>query len=126
MLVYLLMLSWIVQGSLGDGLPSIASCLDRICLGTDCNARIDMCEEMRWLEYAHRLQQSRRGVCTDSTSESDLARLLFRYATTNGARSLNLQVVRPLSAHVAWGFHSLFAFVIFREKLSLATRLILH
>lgn len=81
------------QGNLGDGFPVIASCLDRVCLGTDCNARIDMCEEMRWLEYGHRLHQSRRGVCTEATSESDLAKLLFRYATTNGAESLNLKVV---------------------------------
>lgn len=84
----------LTEGNLGDGFPVIASCLDRVCLGTDCNARIDMCEEMRWLEYGHRLHQSRRGVCTEATSESDLAKLLFRYATKNGAESLNLKVVR--------------------------------
>ncbi|DBA04079.1 TPA: hypothetical protein N0F65_009426 [Lagenidium giganteum] len=82
----------LTEGNLGDGFPAIASCLDRICLGSDCNARIDMCEEMRWLEYGHRLSQSRRGVCTDSTDETDLARLLLRYATQNGAESLNLPV----------------------------------
>lgn len=82
------------QGNLGDGFPALASCLDRICLGTDCNARIDMCEEMRWLEYAHRLRESRRGVCTDAVAETDLPALLFRYATTNGAEALNLNVVR--------------------------------
>lgn len=56
-----------------------------------------MCEEMRWLEYGHRLHQSRRGVCTEATSESDLAKLLFQYATTNGAGSLNLKVVSNFS-----------------------------
>lgn len=93
------------QGNLGDGFPVIASCLDRVCLGTDCNARIDMCEEMRWLEYGHRLHQSRRGVCTEATGETDLAKLLFRYATTNGAESLNLKVVRGAAdgrAQPAW------------------------
>ncbi|KAI9914392.1 hypothetical protein PsorP6_008172 [Peronosclerospora sorghi] len=79
-------------GNLGDGFPSIASCSDRVCLRTDCNARIDMCEEMRWLEYTHRLHESRRGVCTDATSEIDLAKLLFRYGTKNSAVALNLQV----------------------------------
>ncbi|OWZ10915.1 Formiminoglutamate deiminase [Phytophthora megakarya] len=82
----------LTEGNLGDGFPFIASCSDRVCLGTDCNARVDMCEEMRWLEYAHRLHESRRGVCTDATSETDLAKLLFRYGTKNGAESLNLHV----------------------------------
>ncbi|TMW56465.1 hypothetical protein Poli38472_006475 [Pythium oligandrum] len=82
----------LTEGNLGDGFPAIASCGTSICLGTDCNARIDMCEEMRWLEYAHRLNQSRRGVCTDAIAETDLPKLLFQYATTNGAKSLNLPV----------------------------------
>ncbi len=34
---------------------------DKICLGTDCNARIDMVEEMRWLEYGQRLIYNQRG-----------------------------------------------------------------
>jgi formimidoylglutamate deiminase len=87
----------LTEGYLGDGFPAIASCGENICLGTDCNARIDMCEEMRWLEYAHRLHQSRRGVCTDSSSETDLPKLLFQYATSSGAKSLNLNVVRVVS-----------------------------
>lgn len=58
-----------------------------------------MCEEMRWLEYAHRLHESRRGVCTDATSETDLAKLLFRYGTKNGAESLDLQVVSICTSH---------------------------
>ncbi|RLN97848.1 hypothetical protein BBJ28_00018537 [Nothophytophthora sp. Chile5] len=54
----------LTEGNLGDGFPFIASCSDRVCLG----------------------------VCAESTPESDLAKLLFRYATKNGAESLNLQV----------------------------------
>ncbi|RLN51304.1 hypothetical protein BBJ29_003048 [Phytophthora kernoviae] len=101
----------LTEGNLGDGFPSIASCSDRVCLGTDCNARVDMCEEMRWLEYAHRLHQSRRGVCTDSTSESDLAKLLFRYGTKNGAESLNLKV-----GEIKEGYAADFALVDFEEE----------
>ncbi|KAF1334871.1 Formiminoglutamate deiminase, partial [Globisporangium splendens] len=41
---------------------------------------------------APKLHQSRRGVCTEATDETDLAKLLFRYATKNGAESLNLKV----------------------------------
>ncbi|KAF1795718.1 Metal-dependent hydrolase [Phytophthora cactorum] len=94
-----------------DGFPFIASCSDRVCLGTDCNARVDMCEEMRWLEYAHRLHQSRRGVCTDAASETDLAKLLFRYGTKNGAESLNLQV-----GEIKEGYAADFALVDIEEE----------
>uniref|UniRef100_K3WGI3 Amidohydrolase-related domain-containing protein n=1 Tax=Globisporangium ultimum (strain ATCC 200006 / CBS 805.95 / DAOM BR144) TaxID=431595 RepID=K3WGI3_GLOUD len=100
----------LTEGNLGDGFPVIASCLDRVCLGTDCNARIDMCEEMRWLEYGHRLHQSRRGVCTEATDETDLAKLLFRYATKNGAESLNLKV-----GEIKDGFGADFALVDINE-----------
>jgi hypothetical protein len=101
----------LTEGNLGDGLPSIADCSDRVCLGTDCNARIDMCEEMRWLEYAHRLRESRRGVCTDATAETNIAKLLFQYATKNGARSLNLQV-----GEIKSGFEADFALVDINEE----------
>ncbi|KAE9037674.1 hypothetical protein PR002_g6443 [Phytophthora rubi] len=101
----------LTEGNLGDGFPFIASCSDRVCLGTDCNARVDMCEEMRWLEYAHRLHESRRGVCTDATSETDLAKLLFRYGTKNGAESLNLQV-----GEIKEGYAADFALVDIEEE----------
>ncbi|EGZ15705.1 hypothetical protein PHYSODRAFT_333917 [Phytophthora sojae] len=101
----------LTEGNLGDGFPFIASCSDRVCLGTDCNARVDMCEEMRWLEYAHRLHESRRGVCTDATSETDLAKLLFRYGTKNGAESLDLQV-----GEIKEGYAADFALVDIEEE----------
>ncbi|KAL4144713.1 hypothetical protein PRNP1_013839 [Phytophthora ramorum] len=101
----------LTEGNLGDGFPFIASCSDRVCLGTDCNARVDMCEEMRWLEYAHRLHESRRGVCTDTTSETDLAKLLFRYGTKNGAESLNLKV-----GEIKEGYAADFALVDIEEE----------
>ncbi|CAI5734548.1 unnamed protein product [Hyaloperonospora brassicae] len=107
----------LTEGNLGDGFPFIAGCSDRVCLGTDCNARVDMCEEMRWLEYAHRLHEGRRGVCTDATSETDLAALLFRYATKNGAKSLNLRV-----GEIREGYAADFALVdMDEEQLKFAT-----
>ena len=41
----------LTEGNLGDGIfDHLGLCGGRVCLGTDCNARIDMIEEMRWLE----------------------------------------------------------------------------
>lgn len=101
----------LTEGNLGDGHPAIASGGDSICIGTDCNARIDMCEEMRWLEYAHRLHQSRRGVLTDSTSETDLPKLVFDYATKRGAKSLNLH-----AGEIKTGFAADFALIDMNEE----------
>ena len=47
-------------------MPEISACGGRVVLGTDCNARIDMLEEARWLEYTHRLRHLRRGVAVDA------------------------------------------------------------
>ncbi|CAH0475925.1 unnamed protein product [Peronospora belbahrii] len=70
-----------------------------------------MCEEMRWLEYAHRLHESRRGVCIDTTPETDLAKLLFSYSTKNGARSLDLKV-----GEIREGYAADFALVDIEEE----------
>ena len=90
----------LTEGNLGDGVPSLVSMGANICLGTDCNARIDMFEEMRWLEYVHRLDTGRRGACLLPPSddgkpwEDRTARQLLRYATEQGAHSLGLSTVR--------------------------------
>ena len=53
----------LTEANLGDGIASLDGVpFDRICLGSDSNARIDMVEEMRWMEYAQRLRGERRGV----------------------------------------------------------------
>ena len=82
----------LTEGNLGDGFPPLKSCGTNICLGTDCNARIDMIEEMRWLEYAHRLKQNQRGICSATTNTENISQLLFEFATVKGAQSLNLPV----------------------------------
>lgn len=82
----------ITEGNLGDGIadvPSIRRLGGRICIGTDLNSRLDMAEELRWLEYVQRVRGERRGVLV--TPEGDLGPALFACATTAGARSLGLR-----------------------------------
>jgi formimidoylglutamate deiminase len=100
----------LTEGNLGDGvMPDFAACALRVCLGTDCNARIDMLEEARWLDYSQRLRRLERGVCTKaacearlgagagastSTSSAHSGPELFWMATDNGARSLAINAGR--------------------------------
>ncbi len=81
------------EGNLGDGIPRLsalreAGLLDRLALGTDSNARIDMLEEMRWLEYGQRLAGLERGVLRDSGGR--VARVLLDAATRGGATALGV------------------------------------
>jgi len=86
----------LTEAHLGDGIPQLEGCTDgvNVCLGSDCNARICMAEEMRWLEYAQRLRTGRRGVCVEHTTRKQLATQLFRYATEGGALALGLAAGR--------------------------------
>ncbi|VDM39890.1 unnamed protein product [Toxocara canis] len=72
------------SGYLGDGMPNITD-NSYICLGTDCNNRICMLEEMRWLAYCQHMKRNSRRVCGLN------AQKLLRIATENGARSLGLE-----------------------------------
>jgi formimidoylglutamate deiminase len=99
----------LTEGSLGDGvMAELKACGKRVCLGTDCNARICFLEEMRWLEYSQRLARLQRGVCVEAGDTSDederqadgekagstedAGAQLLHFATRVGARSLNLPV----------------------------------
>jgi formimidoylglutamate deiminase len=82
----------LTEANLGDGLPDlsgIAGLHDRLCLGTDSNARIAMTEEMRWLEYGQRLRSERRGVI--AAADGSVARALLSIATEGGARALGIE-----------------------------------
>lgn len=82
----------LTEANLGDGLPDLAPISgvhDRLCLGTDSNARIAMIEEMRWLEYGQRLRLEKRGVLSDETGS--VARSLLSIATQSGARALGVE-----------------------------------
>jgi formimidoylglutamate deiminase len=88
----------LTEANLGDGIPSrepLRRLPRQLSLGTDCNARISMLEEMRWLEYAHRLASESRGVFQDETGS--VTHTLFHTATAGGAQSLGLDVgeIRP-------------------------------
>lgn len=85
----------LTEGNLGDGIPDVPGILrsgGHICLGSDSNARINMVEEMRWLEYVQRLATQSRGVCRDGRGE--IASSLLQMATRNGARSLGINAGR--------------------------------
>ena len=83
----------LTEANLADGICDMHRIVKQggcVSLGTDSNARISMIEEMRWMEYAQRLQREERGVCVDSSGS--MARYLIDAATRNGARSLGLPV----------------------------------
>jgi formimidoylglutamate deiminase len=85
----------LTEANLGDGIPALAGVRspgDRLCLGTDSNARIAMAEEMRWLEYGQRLRREERGALRDP--EGQVARVLLRAATEAGAASLGVKAGR--------------------------------
>jgi len=81
----------LTEGNLGDGVMAELP-VEAVCLGTDCNARIDMFEEMRWLEYSQRLKSLSRGICAVRTLGRDVCTgdALLSIGTVNGAKSLCL------------------------------------
>lgn len=81
----------ITEASLGDGIADVAAMLasgGRLCVGSDSNVRIDLIEELRWLELAQRLRTRSRGACT--TVEGDVAARLLSCATRDAAAALGL------------------------------------
>jgi formimidoylglutamate deiminase len=86
----------ITEGNLGDGIGPIGELLSRrpdsVCVGSDSNIRLDMAEELRWLEFAQRLRRQKRGVCVGS--EMSVGRQLLRCGTVNGARALGIDTGR--------------------------------
>jgi formimidoylglutamate deiminase len=89
----------LTEANLGDGLPAIevgaARNHEYLSVGTDCNARICLNEELRWLEYGQRLRRETRGIFTDV--EGDVAATLFDVGTRGGAAALFLEAgaIRP-------------------------------
>lgn len=82
----------LTEGNLGDGIPDLTAApaaWDRLCLGSDSNARISPVEEMRWLEYGQRLRGELRGGLPDE--EGSVATTLLAAATDHGARALGVE-----------------------------------
>jgi len=85
----------LTEGNLGDGIPTLDrahAAGGRLAIGTDSNNRLAMLEEMRWLEYGHRLSGEMRGAFPDPAGE--VAPTLLAAATTGGARALSLPAGR--------------------------------
>lgn len=79
------------EGNLADGLPELREIREaggKLCIGSDCNLRICMSEDLRWLEFAQRLANERSGIVVDG--EGQVAPALFDLATVNGADALKL------------------------------------
>jgi formimidoylglutamate deiminase len=92
----------LTEGNLGDGLPvlePVSSVVERLCLGSDSNARISPIEEMRWLEYGQRLRTERRGVLRNG--EGEVAPTVLDAATVGGARALGIPAGRIAPGHWA-------------------------
>jgi formimidoylglutamate deiminase len=88
------------EGNLGDGLPNLDGVPhDRLCLGTDSNLRIDMIDEMRWLEYGQRIRLRQRGALR--AHQGHVARTLFEIATAGGAAALGLDTGRMATGALA-------------------------
>ena len=92
----------LTEANLGDGLADVAGIRaagGHVCVGTDSNARIDMTEELRWLEYGQRLESECRGVFVDEGGS--VAKPLLEAATVGGARSLKLRAGRIEPGYLA-------------------------
>lgn len=89
----------ITEANLGDGLFAANGFLDAggaLGVGSDSNVRIDVAEELRWLEYGQRLVQRRRNVLAESTTEPTADRL-YRASGMGGFRALGVEplAIRP-------------------------------
>ncbi|GMS99641.1 hypothetical protein PENTCL1PPCAC_21816, partial [Pristionchus entomophagus] len=82
------------EGYLGDGVPHIDEST-HLCLGTDCNNRISLLEEMRWAAFSQMAKHNSRAVASLSATR------LFEAATVTGAASLGLSEV---TGRLAKGF----------------------
>jgi len=90
------------EGNLGDGIPDLDPLVasgGRICLGTDSNLRICMLEEMRWVEYGHRLKSGKRGIFRGP--DGSVAPSLLQMATVHGAASLGVAAGAIAPGHAA-------------------------
>lgn len=82
----------ITEGNLGDGIgdaPRVLQRREALCIGSDSNLRIDMAEEVRWLEFVQRMRWQKRGVLLDE--EGRTAPQLFHCASRNGALALGVE-----------------------------------
>jgi formimidoylglutamate deiminase len=90
-----LCLAPLTEHNLGDGListESIRGLPDHLSVGTAGNARISMLEELRALEFAHRVRTETRGIFRDESGR--VSKTLLEIATRGGARALGVETGR--------------------------------
>lgn len=78
------------EANLGDGFFEAARFLGaggHLSIGSDSQASVSPCEELRWLEYQARLRKRRRGVLADR-AETHVGTRLWRHAAEHGAQAL--------------------------------------
>ena len=83
----------LTEGCLSDGIANLFKVEDisnNLCVGSDCNARIDLFEELRWLEYIQRLETKNRGVLA-TKKNSNLSEILFNIGTKHGGKALGIK-----------------------------------
>ena len=89
----------LTECNLGDGIFNLGDLdpkqkqkelINNLCVGTDCNERIDLFEELRMLEYSQRLKYRKRGIYSFKSGDSDISNVLFNIATIQGSKSLKL------------------------------------
>ncbi|MBT8135746.1 MAG: formimidoylglutamate deiminase [Gammaproteobacteria bacterium] len=84
----------LTEANLGDGVFPVKEFIHaggRIAIGSDCNARIDVVEELRLMEYAQRLVRQRRAVLAD---QDGLGARLWAHTARAGAGVLALNAGR--------------------------------
>jgi formimidoylglutamate deiminase len=87
------------EANLGDGIPQLAPYRARkglVAIGSDSNVTLDVAEELRWLEYAQRLNERRRHVFVSDSGRA-LGEELYLETVRAGAQSSG----RPLGAIAA-------------------------
>ncbi len=82
------------EANLGDGFfdaPQFLAEHGRLCVGSDSQATVSPAEELRWLEYEHRLRRRRRGVLA-SAGEAHVGTRLWSEAAVHGAQAIGQPV----------------------------------
>ena len=82
------------EGNLGDGFFNAEAYLQQggdLCIGSDSQASVCPAEELRWIEYQHRLRRKRRAVLA-SPEQPHVGTRLWCEAARGGARALGQPV----------------------------------
>jgi formimidoylglutamate deiminase len=83
------------EANLGDGIPDTPHWLrsgSGIAIGSDSHVTRAWPEELRWLEYAQRLQRRQRNVCAEPASfEGSTAERLFECSLHGGGRAAGFE-----------------------------------